>query len=73
MCTSLMAEIYTDGSCHTQLCIGAWAAIILIDEEKITLSGKDLDTTHNRMEILAVTEALEYLRLNFKTVLKANK
>ena len=45
------AEIYTDGSCHTQQCIGAWAAIILIDQQKIVLSGRENDTTHNRMEI----------------------
>jgi ribonuclease HI len=71
MNTSLAAEIYTDGSCHTQLCIGAWAAVILIGEEKIILGEKVLDTTHNRMEILAVIKALEYLRANFKTVLGA--
>jgi ribonuclease HI len=70
MSTSLTAEIYTDGSCHTQLCIGAWAAVILIGNEKIILSGKVSDTTHNRMEILAVVEALQYLQINYKTVLE---
>jgi ribonuclease HI len=67
MSIGLTAEIYTDGSCHTQLCIGAWASVILIGKEKIVLSGKVLATTHNRMEILAVIEALNYLRTNFKT------
>jgi ribonuclease HI len=68
MSTRLAAEIYTDGSCHTQLCIGAWAAVILIGEEKIILSGKVLNTTHNRMEILAVVEALRYLQVNYKVI-----
>jgi len=54
-------EIYTDGSCHTQLCIGAWASIILVDDKKIVLSGKEFNTTHNRMEILAVIKSIKYL------------
>ena len=62
------AEIYTDGSCHTQQCIGAWAAIILIDQQKIVLSGRENDTTHNRMEILAVINSLKHVQQNFKSV-----
>ena len=31
------AEVYTDGSCHTQHCIGAWASILFIGNDKITL------------------------------------
>ncbi len=54
-------NIYTDGSCHTQHCAGAWVSIIFIDEEKIVLSGTNQNTTHNRMEILAVIKALEYV------------
>ena len=37
---NFLAEIYTDGSCHTQKCVGAWAAFILVQEQKIVLSGK---------------------------------
>jgi ribonuclease HI len=55
-------EVYTDGSCHTQLCIGAWASVILCDDQKIVLSGIEKDTTHNRMEILAVINSLKYVR-----------
>jgi ribonuclease HI len=54
-------EIYTDGSCHTQLCVGAWASIILVDGNLINLSGVVDSTTHNRMEILAVIKALEFV------------
>ena len=62
-------EIYTDGSCHTQLRLGAWAALILIkSEEKIILSGKEKNTTHNRMELTAVIEAIKYVRNNLKSV-----
>ncbi len=55
------AEVYTDGSCHTQHCIGAWASILFIENKKITLSGTESNTTHNRMEILAVINAVEYI------------
>ena len=61
-------EIYTDGSCHTQLCIGGWAAIVFIGGEKFILSGKEKDTTHNRMEILAVIKAVELVKKKCKTV-----
>jgi len=55
--------IYTDGSCHTQFKTGAWAAIILIDEkEEIVLKDMEIDTTHNRMELLSVIKALDYIK-----------
>lgn len=53
--------VYTDGSCHTQLLQGAWAAILFIDEEKVILQGEERDTTHNRMELKAVINALLYV------------
>lgn len=65
---STSAVIYTDGSCHTQLLVGAWVAIILIKEEKITLSGKEQNTTHNRMELTAVISAIEYIRNHNKLI-----
>jgi ribonuclease HI len=52
--------IYTDGSCHTQHKIGAWAAIVFINNKKNVLSGKEINTTHNRMEILAVLKAIAF-------------
>ncbi len=53
--------VYTDGSCHTQLLQGAWAAILFIDDEKVILQGEERDTTHNRMELKAVINALLYV------------
>lgn len=50
--------IYTDGSCHTQTCTGAWAAIIINAENKTILQGTETDTTHNRMELMAVIKAI---------------
>lgn len=64
------AEIYTDGSCHTQQCIGAWASVILYHNEKIRLSGIEFQTTHNRMEILAVINSLKYVKEKWALVTK---
>jgi ribonuclease HI len=57
---SQYVEIYTDGSCHTQLKYGAWASIILFNGERIILQGEAADTTHNRMELLAVIESINF-------------
>ena len=54
-------KIYTDGSCHSQLLIGAWAAILFIGGKKVVLKDIETDTTHNRMELLGVIKAVEYL------------
>ena len=62
------AAIYTDGSCDTQSGQGAWVAIILADGEKVVLSGKVPDTTHNRMELSAVIEGITYAQHNFKGI-----
>ena len=61
-------EIFTDGSCHTQKRVGAWASVILIDAQKIILSGKEENTTHNRMEILAVINSINYVLQHFPTI-----
>jgi ribonuclease HI len=56
--------IYTDGSCHTQLLAGAWVALIYHGETKTILQGTEANTTHHRMELTAVIEALKYISRN---------
>lgn len=56
--------IYTDGSCNPQHATGAWAALILINEQKIILSGYESPTTHQRMELLAAIKAFQYIKEN---------
>ncbi|WP_291856442.1 ribonuclease H [Marinilabilia sp.] len=53
-------EIYTDGSCHTKARKGAWAALILFGNKKEILTGVEVDTTHNRMELLSVIKSIEF-------------
>lgn len=56
--------IYTDGSYSPQHNIGAWAAIIFVDDQQVTISGIETNTSHNRMELLAIIESINYLIAN---------
>jgi ribonuclease HI len=66
--TKKIINIFTDGSCHPQLNIGGWAAILLFENEKIILKGKEINTTHNRMELLAVIRAIEFAHEKHKNI-----
>lgn len=59
-------EIYTDGSCHTDYNIGAWASILFVANERILIKDTAQNTTHNRMELLAVIKAIEFINKNHK-------
>jgi cyclic pyranopterin phosphate synthase len=56
-----MIDIYTDGSCLKNPGPGGWAAVIGVGESRQRLSGDDLDTTNNKMEMMAVIKGLEAL------------
>ena len=54
--------IYTDGACSGNPGPGGWAAILRYGENERVISGGERETTNNRMELTAVTEALRALR-----------
>jgi ribonuclease HI len=54
-------EIWTDGGCRPNPGPGGWAAILKFKGTVKELSGGDLDTTNNRMELTAAAEALSAL------------
>ena len=56
--------IYTDGSCIGNPGPGAWAAIIVKEGIEHIIKGSSMDTTNNRMEMMAVIEALNWVRAN---------
>lgn len=64
--------IYTDGSCHTQLKLGAWAAIILHGDEKKIMTGTARETTHQRMELTAAIEAIKFVQLYYPSTTAIN-
>ena len=55
--------IYTDGGCDPNPGPGAWAALIIKDGTKKEISGSDLHTTNNRMELTAAIQALRSLKI----------
>lgn len=55
-------EIYTDGACLGNPGRGGWGAILLYKDHRKEISGKERESTNNRMEMRAVIEALKTLK-----------
>lgn len=55
-------EIWTDGACKGNPGWGGWGALLRQGRHEKTLYGGQPDTTNNRMELLAVIEALKALK-----------
>ena len=55
-------SIYTDGACRGNPGPGGWAALLLAGEHEREISGAEIATTNNRMELTAVIRALEALK-----------
>lgn len=55
-------EIYTDGACKGNPGPGGWGALLRYKGQEKELWGGELDTTNNRMELLAVIQALNSLK-----------
>src|SRR5262245_7066493 len=54
--------IFCDGGCKPNPGAGAWAAILRCGKIEKELTGGESETTNNRMELTAVTRALEALK-----------
>ena len=57
-----MVDIYTDGACRGNPGPGGWGALLINGERERELSGAESATTNNRMELLAVINALRALK-----------
>lgn len=55
-------EIYTDGACSGNPGPGGWGAVLRYGKYQKEISGAELNTTNNRMEITALIKALEMLK-----------
>lgn len=55
-------EIYTDGACKGNPGIGGWGALLVAGTREKELFGGERDTTNNRMELMAVIQALGALK-----------
>ena len=54
--------IYTDGACSGNPGPGGWGSILMYNGHRRELSGGERETTNNRMEMMAVIQALESLK-----------
>ena len=54
--------IYTDGACSGNPGPGGWAGIIRHKTTEKEISGGEVDTTNNRMELLAAIKSFETLK-----------
>jgi len=55
-------EIYTDGACSGNPGPGGWGALLLHRDNEREITGGELETTNNRMELTAAIEALRTLK-----------
>ena len=62
-------EIFTDGACSGNPGPGGWGAVLRFMGRERELSGGEVDTTNNRMELTAVIEALSALKEPCKVAL----
>ncbi|MBC3864111.1 ribonuclease HI [Undibacterium jejuense] len=55
-------EIYTDGACKGNPGVGGWGALLVAGDKEKEMCGGEKDTTNNRMELMAVIQALGALK-----------
>jgi ribonuclease HI len=55
-------DIFTDGACSGNPGPGGWGALLRYKGKDKELSGGELETTNNRMELMAAIMALESLK-----------
>lgn len=54
--------VHSDGGCHGNPGPGGWAAVLSYGSHRREISGGEMATTNNRMEIMAAIEALSALK-----------
>lgn len=54
--------IYTDGACSGNPGAGGWGAVLIYGDKEKKISGGEIHTTNNRMELMAPIKALEALK-----------
>ncbi|MGH8612796.1 MAG: ribonuclease HI [Gammaproteobacteria bacterium] len=57
-----IVELYTDGACRGNPGVGGWGVLLRYRDREKALSGGELRTTNNRMELMAAIKGLEALK-----------
>ena len=63
-------KIYTDGACAGNPGPGGWGAVIFDqDDKQRNISGREKNTTNNRMELLAAIMSLKKIKSNSEVII----
>lgn len=62
-------QIFTDGACRGNPGNGGWGVLFIQDGKETYLHGGEINTTNNRMELMAAIKALESLSDNSEVIL----
>ena len=54
--------IYSDGACHPNPGPGGWAVLLRSGKNEKVLTGSEVQTTNNRMELIAALQGLQALK-----------
>ncbi len=65
-------EIFTDGACRGNPGPGGWGALLRFGDDERELCGGESETTNNRMELMAVIQALSALKRPCDVVLTSD-
>lgn len=57
-----LVTIYTDGACKGNPGPGGWGVYLIYQDKEKSMFGGEVETTNNRMELMAVIQALEALK-----------
>lgn len=60
--TAPVVELFTDGACSGNPGRGGWGALLRYNGVEKELSGGEMETTNNRMEMMAVIQGLSALK-----------
>ena len=61
-----LIEAFTDGACRGNPGSGGWGVLLRFNDHEKRLCGGEHETTNNRMELMAVIQALESLNRECK-------
>lgn len=62
-------SLFTDGACRGNPGPGGWGVLMRYDKHEKRLCGGELDTTNNRMEMMAAIMGLESLKRGCEVIL----
>ena len=70
----MIYDLYTDGACQPNPGKGGWGFILCNDQTEVIRTGREKETTNNRMELTAVLEGMIYFfrHMNVQDVLRIN-